>query len=65
MVGPRTARSRAALDDSATEAVTAKNRGIQRWERQRELRGSSMGTGETRRCLVVSQARRGRLATAE
>jgi hypothetical protein len=45
MVGPRTARSRAALDDFATEAATAKNRGTQRWDRQRELRDPTKGTG--------------------
>jgi hypothetical protein len=44
---------------SATEAVTAKNRDTERWDRQRELRDPSAGTGGSRRCHVVSQARRG------
>jgi hypothetical protein len=65
MVGPRTARGRAALDESATKAVTAKNRGTDRWDRQRELRDP---TGRNRR--ITEMPRRvasatWRLATAE
>lgn len=41
------------------EAATAKNRGIRRWKRQRELCDPPAESGSERRCHVASQARRG------
>jgi hypothetical protein len=42
----------------AVEAVTAKNRGISRWDRQRELLDLPREADAERRCRVTPQARR-------